>query len=170
MVILRKKIVRMSAATLERFVLRARRSVRLNQTVNVLVTSSAEMKSLNRQFRGADKPTDVLSFPSSPATKSRRQRLPGELAISLDIARENAQRLGHSLADEVKILTLHGILHLAGFDHEKDHGEMARKESLLRKQFKLESGLIERVRSLGREDSIHKRLSDRPTPTARRTA
>lgn len=169
-VILRKKIVRMSAATLERFVLRARRSVRLRQTVNVLVTGSAEMRSLNRQFRGADKPTDVLSFPPSPATNGRGQRLPGELAISLDIARENAQRLGHSLADEVKILTLHGILHLAGFDHEKDHGEMARKESQLRRQLKLESGLIERVQSPRRETSIHKKSSTRTPATSRRTA
>lgn len=170
MVILRKKIVRMSAATLERFVLRARRSVRLRQTVNVLVTSSAEMRSLNRQFRGADKPTDVLSFPPLPAAKGRSQRSTGELAISLDIARDNARRLGHSLADEVKILTLHGILHLAGFDHEKDHGEMARKERQLRKQWKLESGLIERVQSAGRDTSIHKKSSARPPGTARRTA
>jgi len=160
----------MSAATLERFVLRARRSVRLKQTVNVLVTSSAEMRSLNRQFRGADKPTDVLSFPPSPSTNGRSQLLPGELAISLDIARDNAQRLGHSLADEVKILTLHGILHLAGFDHEKDHGEMARKESQLRRQLKLESGLIERVQSPRRENSIHKKSSGRPPATSRRTA
>jgi probable rRNA maturation factor len=168
-VILRKKIVRMNAATLERFVLRARRCVRLTQTVNVLVTSSAEMRSLNRQFRGADKPTDVLSFPPSTVANGRSQSLPGELAISLDIARENAQRLGHSLADEVKILTLHGILHLAGFDHEKDHGEMARKESQLRSQLKLESGLIERVQLPRRQNSVHK-PSSRPTATSRRTA
>src|ERR1700733_737622 len=147
----------MSAATLERFVLRARRSVRLRHAVNVLVTSSAEMRSLNRRFRGADKPTDVLSFPPLPAANGRNQRFPGELAISLDIARENAQRLGHSLPNEIKILALHGILHLAGFDHEKDHGEMARKESQLRRQFKLESGLIERGQFIGRENSIHKR-------------
>jgi probable rRNA maturation factor len=169
-VILRKKIVGMSAATLERFVLRARRCVRLKQTVNVLVTSSAEMRSLNRQFRGADKPTDVLSFPPSPATNGRSQRIPGELAISLDIARDNAQRLGHSLADEVKILTLHGILHLAGFDHEKDHGEMARKEGQLRRHFKLESGLIERVQLSRRQNSIQKKPSGRPPAPARRSA
>jgi probable rRNA maturation factor len=169
-VILRKKIVRMSAGTLERFVLRARRCVKLRQNVNVLVTGSAEMRSLNRQFRGADKPTDVLSFPPLTLTHDRSPRLPGELAISLDIARENAQRFGHSLADEVKILTLHGILHLAGFDHEKDHGEMEHRESQLRRQLKLESGLIERVESPRRESSIYKRSSNRPPGTSRRRA
>jgi probable rRNA maturation factor len=67
------------------------------------------------------------------------------LAISADIARDNARRLGHAVADEVKILVLHGILHLAGFDHERDNGEMGRKESRLRRQLKLEGGLIERA-------------------------
>jgi probable rRNA maturation factor len=130
---------------LERFVLRARRAVCLRDTVNVLVTSSVELKSLNRRFRGADKATDVLSFPAPLLTRRRAGRVAGEIAISADIARENARRLGHSMADEVKILVLHGILHLAGFDHERDNGEMARKESRLRLQLNLESGLIERA-------------------------
>ena len=64
----------------------------------------------------------------------------GELAVSAEIARDNAKRLGHSVATEVKILTLHGILHLAGFDHERDNGEMADKERRLRQQLKLETG------------------------------
>jgi probable rRNA maturation factor len=134
----------MSPPTLERFVLRARRTARLPGTVNVLVTSSAELRSLNRRFRGTDKPTDVLSFPSPPPTKSQSRRVAGDVAISADIARANARRLGHSLGDEVKILVLHGILHLAGFDHEHDNGQMARRESQLRRQLKLEPGLIER--------------------------
>ena len=113
--------------------------------MNVLVTGSAELKSLNRRFLGADKATDVLSFPAPPLTARRAKRVSGDVAISADIARENARRLGHSVAEEVKILTLHGILHLAGFDHERDNGEMARKESRLRRQLKLESGLIERA-------------------------
>lgn len=113
-------------------------------TVNVLVTNSSELRSLNRQFLGKDKPTDVLSFPSALVKRSKR-RVAGDVAISADIARENARRLGHAVADEVKILALHGILHLAGFDHERDNGEMARKESWLRRQLKLEAGLIERA-------------------------
>lgn len=118
----------------------------MRNRVNVLVTSSAELRSLNRRFRGVDKATDVLSFPPPPERRNLVS-VPGEVAVSLDIARENAVRLGHSVADEVKILVLHGILHLAGFDHEHDNGEMARKESRLRLQLNLESGLIERTRS-----------------------
>jgi len=144
-VIFRKRIAGLSPATLERFVLRAKRVVPLPKPVNVLVTSSSELRSLNRRFRGADKPTDVLSFPAPRDEHDQAGRIAGEIAISSDIARENARRLGHSLADEVKILTLHGILHLAGFDHEHDNGEMARKEIGLRQQLKLETGLIERA-------------------------
>jgi probable rRNA maturation factor len=143
-VILRKRIAGLKSSTLERFVLRARRVVGLRNTVNVLVTSSAELRSLNHRFLGADKATDVLSFPA-PQVSRQAKRVAGEMAISADIARENASRLGHSVADEVKILVLHGILHLAGFDHERDNGEMARKESRLRRQLKLEGGLIERA-------------------------
>ena len=150
MVILRKRVTGLSRSTLERFVSRARHVVRLRDPVNVLVTSSAELKSLNRQFRGADKATDVLSFPSPPAERRQVKRIAGDVAISADIARENASRLGHSVADEVKILALHGILHLAGFDHERDNGKMARKESQLRRQLKLEAGLIERTHSRDR--------------------
>ncbi len=145
MVILRKRIAGLSSSTLERFVVRARRAVRLRDSVNVLITSSSDLRSLNRRFRGADKATDVLSFPASPLTSDRAKRVAGEVAISADIARDNARRLGHAVADEVKILVLHGILHLAGFDHERDNGEMARKESRLRLQLKLEGGLIERA-------------------------
>jgi probable rRNA maturation factor len=145
LVILRKRVAGLSSSTLERFVLRARRAVHLRDTVNVLVTSSSELKSLNRRFRGADKATDVLSFPAPPAKRRQSRSTAGEVAISADIARESARRMGHSVADEVKILVLHGILHLAGFDHERDNGEMARKESWLRRQLKLEAGLIERA-------------------------
>jgi probable rRNA maturation factor len=159
LVILRKRIAGLSRSTLERFVLRARRAVHLRDAVNVLVTSSAELRSLNRRFREADKPTDVLSFPATPVGGSKATHIAGEVAISADIARENARRLGHSVADEVKILVLHGILHLAGFDHEHDDGEMARKESRLRQQLKLEKGLIERVR-----------LRSHPSGTKRRRA
>ena len=159
MVILRKRIAGLSSSTLERFVLRARRAVRLRDAVNVLVTSSVELKSLNRQFRGADKATDVLSFPAPPVTRRQAKRAAGDVAISADIARENARRLGHSMADEVKILALHGILHLAGFDHERDNGEMARKERRLRLQLKLESGLIERTQRRHRPSAARRRTA-----------
>jgi probable rRNA maturation factor len=147
-VILRKKIAGLSSSTLERFVLRARRVVQLRDPVNVLVTNSAEMRSLNQRFRGADKATDVLSFPALPEASRQARCIAGDVAVSADIARENARRFGHSVADEVKILVLHGILHLAGFDHERDNGRMARKESRLRLRLKLEGGLIERMSPL----------------------
>jgi probable rRNA maturation factor len=158
-VILRKRIVGLSSSTLERFVLRARRAVRLRNPVNVLVTSSAELRSFNQRFRGANKSTDVLSFPAAPPTERQARRVAGEVAISADIARQNAGRLGHSVADEVKILVLHGILHLAGFDHERDNGEMARKESQLRRKLKLEGSLIERTQARGRSRVTKRRTA-----------
>jgi probable rRNA maturation factor len=148
LVIFRKRIAGLSRSTLERFLLRARRAVRLPGTVNVLVTNNHELRSLNLQFRGKDKPTDVLSFPELRMNLPKAKQPAGDLAVSAEIARDNAKRLGHSVATEIKILTLHGILHLAGFDHERDHGEMADKERRLRLQLKLETGLIDRTRQL----------------------
>ena len=145
MVIFRKRIAGLNRSTLERFVLRARRMVGLRETVNVLVTNSSELRALNRRFRRADKATDVLSFASAQVERGRARPVAGDVAISADIARENAARLGHSVADEVKILALHGILHLAGFDHERDNGEMARQENRLRRQLNLVAALIERT-------------------------
>jgi probable rRNA maturation factor len=168
LVILRKRIAGLSPSTLERFVLRARRVVHLRGTVNVLVTNSGELRSLNRRFRGKDKPTDVLSFPS-PAVERAKASIAGDVAISAKIARENARKLGHSVADEVKILVLHGILHLAGFDHERDNGEMARQESRLRRQLKLEVGLIERAEPRIRS-STGKARRNRPPGAKRRTS
>jgi len=142
----------LTQTALTSFVLRARRAAGLRGTVNVLVTTSAAVRALNRQFRRKDKATDVLSFPfassfaKSRTTASRRQaELAGEVAISADIAAQNAVRLGHSVAQEIKILTLHGILHLAGFDHERDNGQMARKEAKLRQALRLPAALIERT-------------------------
>jgi probable rRNA maturation factor len=154
---------------LERFVLRARRAAHVRDMVNVVVTNSSELRSLNRRFLGKDRPTDVLSFPS-PVEGGRSKRVAGEVAISADVARDNARRLGHSVAEEVKILVLHGILHLAGYDHEHDNGEMAGKEMRLRRQLNLEVGLIER--SQARAGGVFNRGVRRDPPSAakRRTA
>jgi len=170
LVIFRKGIAGLSVATLERFVLRARRVIRLRGMVNVLVTNSSELRALNRRFRSADKATDVLSFPSPLVERGKATRLAGDVAISADIARENAARLGHSVADEVKILALHGILHLAGFDHERDRGVMAREESRLRRQLNLEAGLIERAQPQAGEVSASAKRLHRAPGTRRRTA
>jgi len=106
-----------------------------------LVSDDAELRRLNHEFRGHDIPTDVLSFPAeAPGTL-------GDLAISWDRAKAQAAEHGHDVADEVRILMLHGVLHLTGLDHEKDRGKMARAEQRWRKQFQLPTGLIERVRA-----------------------
>lgn len=142
MVILQQRVTGLTQLALERFVARARRFAGLRGAVNVLVTSNAEMKSLNRRFRGKNKPTDVLSFPA-PADVATN--FAGDIAISAAIAADNARSLGHAAAVEVKILTLHGILHLRGYDHERDHGEMSRREQKLRRELRLPAGLIERA-------------------------
>jgi probable rRNA maturation factor len=157
LVILRKKVPGLSPSTLDRFVRRARREVRLQHRVNVLVTSNKELRSLNRQFRRQDKPTDVLSFPALAVGRGKDRQLAGELAISADIAAQNAIRMGHPVAQEIKILVLHGLLHLAGFDHERDDGGMARKERTLRRRLKLEIGLIERAQSEANKPSRKRR-------------
>jgi len=129
------------AAGLERFLRAAQRMVGISGEVNLLLTSSAEMRRLNRKFRGQDKPTDVLSF---PVVHIGRDKHAGDVAISTEIARSNARTLGHSLETELKVLLLHGLLHLAGHDHETDHGQMAALEQRLRAKLKLPTGLIER--------------------------
>jgi probable rRNA maturation factor len=140
-VIFQKRVAGLNELSLDRFLARARRAIGLKGTVNVLVTSGAEMKSLNRRFRGKDKPTDVLSFPSDPEAGGQ---LAGEIAISSEIAAKNARLLGHPPAEEIKVLVLHGLLHLRGFDHESDDGAMARREQLMRVKLRLPAGLIER--------------------------
>lgn len=147
MVIFRKPVPGLSEAALARFVGRAVRSASLRGEVNVLVTSNRELQALNSRFRGKAKPTDVLSFAPMPGMMAAG--LAGDIAISAEIATENARQLGHPAAQEIKILALHGILHLAGYDHETDRGIMprgimARKELRLRKALGLPSGLIER--------------------------
>jgi probable rRNA maturation factor len=145
LIILEKKVAGLSAKSLERFTLCARRAVGLSGRVNILLTSSEAMRALNFRFREKNKTTDVLSFPSEASFNGKDKRaFAGEIAISADIARENAAGLGHSAALEVKVLALHGILHLAGLDHERDNGEMARKEASLRRKLRLPSSLTER--------------------------
>ena len=168
MVIFKKKIAGVSAPSLERFVLRARKAALIKGRVDVLVTGSSVMRSLNVRFRGKNKPTDVLSFPAeSPVNGTRRAPFAGEIAISADIALDNARRLGHSAVSEVKVLVLHGILHLAGFDHERDNGEMARKELKLRRALGLPAALIERAQSQRGQRSTLPRRTTRATGARR---
>ena len=129
------------AATLQRFLKRAQKEIGLRGNVTVLLTTNNDMRQLNRRFRNKDRATDVLSFPSagpSPETGV------GDIAISRQIAREQARRFGHSVEEELKILLLHGLLHLAGYDHESDHGEMRRKERALSAKLGLPAPLTQR--------------------------
>jgi len=123
-VTLRKTVAGLTEIALARFLGRATRAVGLRGTVNVVITTSRELRSLNRRFRGKDQPTDVLSF---PAAAHLPLKYAGDLAISAELASQNGRKLGHTASEEVKILILHGVLHLAGYDNERDKGAVARK-------------------------------------------
>lgn len=130
---------KVDTASLMAFAKKAHRAVGLKGDLGILITGDAEMKALNHQFRRKNKPTDVISFPAF------LKGLAGDIAISADIADKNAGRFGHSLTDELQILLLHGMLHLAGHDHERDAGEMAKVEGKLRRRFGLTDSLISRT-------------------------
>ena len=140
-VVLGRRVPGLSERGLSNFVASACRAARLKGTPTLLVTNSRRMRQLNAQFRGKDCATDVLSFPSPMFVEGYG----GDIAVSADIAARNAHSLGHSVADEVKILVLHGVLHLAGYDHESDNGQMAKRESRLRRKLGLPAALIERA-------------------------
>lgn len=130
-----------SERALALFAGKARRAVGLAGEVTIFITTSDDLRRMNRQYRNKDEATDVLSF----ELPSERAKMAGDLAISAEIAAANAAELGHSTETELKILILHGLLHLAGYDHEADNGEMRARESELRMQLKLPDGLIERA-------------------------
>jgi probable rRNA maturation factor len=132
---------------LSRFLGEACERVGIAGEVTVLVTTDARMQEFNRTFRRKNKPTDVLSFPPAASGLAGDEQAGGDLAISVDMAREQAETLGHTLLEEIKILTLHGLLHLSGMDHEQDTGQMARRERKLRREFGLPAGLIQRSSS-----------------------
>jgi len=105
-----------------------------------LITSDKELRRLNREFRNQDHATDILSFPTADSGAFL-----GDIAISLAKANQQAAEHGHSVAQEVQILMLHGLLHLLGMDHETDGGQMAQAERKWRETLGLPTGLIERV-------------------------
>lgn len=135
----RRKTKDLSRLALARFANKAQRVAGLMGEVNILLTGDTEIQRLNLQFRRKDEATDVLSFPSG------RTPAGGDIAISLQTARAQAAEIGHNLLTEVKVLILHGMLHLAGYDHEIDRGQMRKLEQQLRAELKLPAGLIERT-------------------------
>jgi probable rRNA maturation factor len=108
------------------------------------IVGDATMRRLNREFRGVDRVTDVLSFPTPDSRfPSPGSSFLGDIVIARGRAAAQARDAGHSLGTELRVLALHGLLHLLGYDHESDDGEMARKERRLRRQGGLDVGLIE---------------------------
>ncbi|MDO9208845.1 MAG: rRNA maturation RNase YbeY [Sulfuricurvum sp.] len=112
-----------------------------DREIELILTDNDEITHINRDFRGIDKPTDVLSFPSDPFPNAPL----GSIIISIDKVEEIAQNLGHSNEDELSLLFIHGMLHLLGMDHEVDKGEMRREEERIVNFFNLPSSLIVRT-------------------------
>jgi probable rRNA maturation factor len=142
----RRKPADVRPRALEVFARLLERRVCKGRPFDCLIAGDAELRRLNRDFRGKDYATDVLSFPAAAPAGTRTERL-GDLAISLARARAQARRFGHTTEQEVRVLMLHGALHLCGMDHETDSGRMQRAEKRWRAEFKLPDGLIERVRT-----------------------
>jgi probable rRNA maturation factor len=113
---------------------------RARGTMTIAIVPDGRVQQLNRRYRRKDAATDVLSFPSD-----ERGYL-GDVVIAAGVARRQAQQAGHSLQHELRVLALHGLLHLLGYDHERDAGRMARVEARLRLRGGLREGLIERQR------------------------
>jgi len=109
-----------------------------NKDIELILTTDEEIQKLNKIHRQKDKPTDVLSFPL--------ENLPGmplgSIVISIDTAKKGANEYGHSIEDEIKLLFIHGLLHLLGYDHEVDNGEMREKEKEIIEKFNLPKSLI----------------------------
>ena len=139
-IILKRRVPGLGRRELTAFVAAACRAARLRGMVTLMVTDNRELRALNLRFKGADRATDVLSFPAPVFVRG----FAGDIAISVETASKNARLLGHSVSDEIRILVLHGVLHLAGYDHDSDNGEMASRELLMRKRLSLPAGLIER--------------------------
>jgi probable rRNA maturation factor len=156
----RRKTKDLSRLALARFANQAQRVAGLPGEVNILLTGDTEIQQLNLQFRRKDEPTDVLSFPSGQPPAG------GDIAISLETARAQAAEIGHDLLTEVKVLILHGMLHLAGHDHETDRGRMRKLEQRLRAELKLPAGLIERTKERTTERTTERAAA--PAHSARR--
>ena len=152
MIVNHQREVRIRTAALEAYCQRVAKLVKLPaESVTICFVENREMARWNRAYRGKKGPTDVLSFlvearnghrsrPTLPeffSAETRGAAYLGDIAIAPAVARRNAARFGRTVDDELRILILHGVLHLLGFDHETDHGEMDRREAWLRRQLGL---------------------------------
>ena len=156
MILNQQRQVKASIVELEKFSTRVRRLLRIPaNAVTICLVTNGEIAKWNRLYRGKNRPTDVLSFATDePRSKQRIRKSPekrapfahpaafsrpylGDIAIAPAVARQNALRLGRDFDDEMRILVLHGILHLMGYDHETDEGQMDRREMRLRRRLGL---------------------------------
>ncbi len=145
MIVNRQRRVRVPVSALNEFLAKACKALRVSsEAVTVCLVSNSEMARWNRRYRGKNRPTDVLSFPvDAKPGRVKSQEYLGDIAIAPAVARQNAKRFCRSLSDEMRILILHGILHLMGYDHETDTGQMERREKRLRRTFGLDhNGLV----------------------------
>ena len=154
MILNRQRQVSISVDDLEKFSAKLRKLLKIpGEAVTICLVTKADIAKWNRAYRGKNRPTDVLSFtPDEPPAKQRVPRLSrkrtssrsngnlsnywGDIAIAPAIARQNARRFGRDFNDEMRVLILHGILHLMGYDHETDNGEMRNIERRFRRRFK----------------------------------
>ncbi|MGH9739838.1 MAG: rRNA maturation RNase YbeY [Candidatus Acidiferrales bacterium] len=151
----RQRAFRVPIKRLQEFAAGARRALRLPpESFTVCLVTSAEIAKWNRAYRHKSGPTDVLSFPAENDASPRKKRHSprregftshpeidsnylGDIAIAPAVARRNARRFGRTFSREMCILILHGMLHLMGYDHETDTGQMERRELRLRRQLGL---------------------------------
>jgi probable rRNA maturation factor len=159
MIVNRQSRISVPLRELDRFLARARRRLRLSkESLTVCLVTDTEIARWNRAYRGKSGPTDVLSFATNARKTKRRRakngrarkddlldaatakhsaRYIGDIAIAPAVAKRNASRFGRTFDNEMRILILHGILHLMGYDHEADDGQMERRENKLRRELRL---------------------------------
>jgi probable rRNA maturation factor len=143
-------------SSLEAFAESLRNRVARGRSFHCKITGDTELRRLNARFRGKDYSTDVLSFPSGEYDPI------GDIAVSLQRARAQAREWGHPVEDELRILMLHGVLHLIGMDHEADSGQMARAESSWRRKLNLPNNLIARAPASARRSRFSSARYGRP--------
>lgn len=137
MILNRQRRVSLDEEDLRAFATTLRRALRLSrESFAVVVVSDRRSAALNRRYRSQNQPTDVLSFAAGASPRTNGYL--GDVVISAETARRNARRYGHRLEEEVKLLMVHGLLHLLGYDHESDRGRMNRREHRLRRRLGLE--------------------------------
>ena len=132
-IVARQRAHRVPAARLEAFVRRVARKAPPTKAdaVSIVLAGDASVRRLNRDFRGKDAKTDVLSFSSGVEVLPDGTRPLGEIVISVAAAARQSEAAGHSLSSEVRLLVIHGYLHLLGYDHEVDDGTMMRLQARL---------------------------------------